>query len=128
MKVYSIQIPSLASATFHKQDGVWRHTQDPKHFKRWSKFIWNSITKTTEKTDYEMTETVTCPLVMCYPKDVNDFVDHNLILLEKHCMNDLSEGNLFVCHSDLHFTPTSIPIYIGVFKANGVGETLWEKS
>ena len=130
MKVYSILIPPLAPATFHKKDGVYYHTQNPKHPKSLSRWLWNATTKTLDKIDdNEITDTIVCPLIKCLPNEVADYVDHQLPSLKEACENIYKEDyNIFVCHSNLHFNPPSIPVYVGLFGQIGIGETLWERS
>lgn len=125
MKVYSIQIPPCARATFYKKDGVYYHTQNANHPQQpYSRYLWNSITKTTDEVDDKKIDTVVVPLIMCHPKDVNDYINHELPFLREALTNFYPEkGNMFVCCSDLQ----ADPVYVGLFGMEGVGENLWEK-
>lgn len=131
MRLYSIQIPPLSSAIFYKVDGTdtWYHVQDQKHpLWPFSRSIWNSTTKTFEKIDHTSQDTVLCPLIMCHPQDVQDYIDHQIPSIKTQCEDayskeQLERCNIFVGHSDLRFDP----VYIGLFAHLGIGETLWKK-
>lgn len=121
MEIYSIQIPPFAPATFHKENGVYYHTQDPEHPKQLSSCYWNPNKKSFDWVEDKATWTIVCPLIMCTEESFASYIEHELPSLKEIAEDPSGNKNIFICHSDLRKNP----IYVGFFIEEGIGEDLW---